>query len=282
MSREVTAWTPGLSRRSFLALASAAAGVSLLPPSRGRAAGAAGDAPSRPDPQEHTLQLRVPPRTANGAKVPIVVESPHPMTPGHHVTSVRVANDGDPISCKGTFHLTPANGRVYVAFQARMHEGASSVSATAECNLHGSFSASSPIEIPEGAGGCMGGGPATLGRTPGEDVHAPVIRVAELVERGALRRDEIVHVQLKMRHPNRTGLAYRDGRFVQESEPIHLDAIEVLYGGAPASRFELTSALSDDPLITFALAAGRGGKLEIVVTNSRGQRFHAAEELRVS
>ena len=102
--------------------------------------------------------LRVPEATSNGAKVPIVVEMAQPMTPEHHVTSVRVRNDDDPISSKGTFHFTPANGRVYLAFQARMHEGRSEVTrhgrvqpATARCP------ASRPIEIPADAGGCTGG-----------------------------------------------------------------------------------------------------------------------------
>ena len=145
--------------------------------------------------------LHVPRFTRNGAKVPIVVEMTHPMTPDHHITSIHVANDGDPISSKGTFHFTPANGRVHLAFQARMHEGISQVTATAECNVHGKFSTSQPIEIPEGAGGCTGTGPTPVGRTRGDDIRAPVIRIPELVERGRIQRGEIIHVQVKMRHP---------------------------------------------------------------------------------
>jgi sulfur-oxidizing protein SoxY len=223
----------------------------------------------------------VPRFTANGAKVPIVVEMDRPLTPRHHVTTVRVANANDPISSKGTFHFTPENGRVYLAFQARMHDGPSVVAATAECNLHGTISATSPVEIAAGTGGCSGGAPAAP-RTRGDDVHAPVIRVPALVERRGIRAGEILLVQVKMRHPNRTGLVFREGRFVQEGEPIHLDALEVLYGEERVSHFALTPALSDDPFFTFALRARRAGRLRVVVTNSRGQRFEATHELPVA
>lgn len=226
--------------------------------------------------------LRVPSFTRNGSKVPIVVEMSHPMAPDHHITSIHVANESDPISSKGTFHFTPANGRAYLSFQARMHEGISQVTATAECNLHGKWSASSPMEIPEGAGGCTGAGATPAGRTKGDDVHPPVLRIAELVQRGRIRRDELLHVQVKMRHPNRTGLVFRDGAFVQESEPIHLDDIEVLLGEERVCWFAMTSALSDDPLIGFTLIARREGLLRVLVSNNRGQRFEATHDIRLS
>jgi predicted secreted protein len=281
MSRGGDPRLPALTRRSFLALASAAVGAWARPAWAGPAAarGEAGGSPP-PDPA-HALLLRVPRLTRNGAKVPIVVEAAHPMTPAHHVTLLRVTNERDPISHKGTFHFTPANGRAYLAFQARMHEGASQVTATAECSEGGAWSTSSPIEIPAGGGGCLAEGPPEIGRTRGDDVRPPVIRIPELAERGEIRGGELVHVQVKMRHPNRTGLAIRDGELVRESDPIHLDSLEVFQDGEPVSRFALTSALSDDPLITFTLVARRA-KLQVVITNSRGERFEVTEELRVA
>jgi predicted secreted protein len=267
-----------LSRRCFLALAPAAAVGLWIPSARaGPRAGGEGDEAAR----EHGLRVRVPRLTANGAKVPIVVEMDRPLTPGHHVTAVRVTNASDPISSKGTFHFTPGNGRVYLAFQARMHDGPSVVTAAAECNLHGPISATGPVEIAAGTGGCAGGAPS-VPRTRGDDVHAPVIRIPALLERRAIRAGEVFLVQVKMRHPNRTGLAFRDGRFVPEGDPVHLESLEVLYGGERVSHFSLTSALSDDPLFTFAVLARRAGRLRVVVTNSRGQRFEGAHELPVA
>jgi predicted secreted protein len=273
-AREPAPRPEAITRRRFLAVASAAVGGLAAP---GWARGTAGD--SRP---RDALRIRVPRVTRNGAKVPIVVELDEPMTPAHHVRVIRVTNDADPISAKGTFHFTPANGRIYLAYQARMHEGSSEVVATGECTVHGTLSARSAIEIPAGAGGCGAGASEALPRTAGEDIRAPVIRIPALVERRALRRGEFFLVQVKLRHPNRTGLVFRDGRFVQESEPLHLDALEVFYDGEPVSRLALTSAISDDPLFAFGLVARGAGRLAVVVTNSRGQRLDAEHALRVA
>ena len=97
--------------------------------------------------------LRVPASTVNGAKVPIVVEMDHPMTPEHHITRIHVSNSRDPIPLKGLFHFTPANGRVYLGFQTRVHHGLSEMSVTFHCNRHGEWSMSRPIRIPDDAGG---------------------------------------------------------------------------------------------------------------------------------
>jgi sulfur-oxidizing protein SoxY len=267
----------GLSRRRFIGLASAAVGLWVRP----AWAGEAGERRSPALEREHLPVLRVPRFTTNGAKVPVVVELAHPMTPDHHITSVHVTNESDPISSKGTFHLSPANGTVHLAFQARMHEGISEVTATVECNRHGRWSARSTIEIPPGAGGC-GGGARAVKRTRGEDIAGPTIRVPELLRGGTAVPGDVVHAQVKMRHPNRTGLVFRDGRFEQESEPIHLDELEVFYGDERVSRFELTAALSDDPFIAFGLRLRREGTLKVVLTNSLGQVFEATHDLRLS
>ena len=146
-----------LSRRRFLGLASAAVGL-WVP--RAWAVGSSPTVLDGRDPRalsplerEHLPLLRIPEVTTNGSKLPIVLEMDHPMTPDHHITTVRVVNRRDPVPLKGTFHLTPANGRVYLSFQARVHHGAPSVSVTVECNRHGSWSTSRAVVVPDEGGG---------------------------------------------------------------------------------------------------------------------------------
>jgi sulfur-oxidizing protein SoxY len=282
---EAAARTPSLSRRGFLVLASsAAAGLWSrrawpAPPAPRHLAGD----PARLSPfeREHLPVLRLPARTHNGAKVPVSVELSHPMTPDHFIRSVEVVNASDPIPSKGTFRFSPANGVAFVSFQARMAGGESEVTVTAECNRHGRFATSRRIAIPEDAGGCAATAPPP-GTAGADDFHAPEIRIAELVQRGGIRRGELIHPQLKIRHPGRTGLAERDGSFAEESEPLYLRELEVWFGGERVSRFELTPALSDDPFITFTLLASREAPIEVRLVNNRGQRFQARHELRLS
>jgi sulfur-oxidizing protein SoxY len=277
---------PGWSRRSVLGAAAAAVGVWGtggiqrawgIPLTRRLSA----DDPDALPPfeRQHLPVLRLPVVANNGAKVPIVVEMAHPMEPGHYITSVEVTNDRDPIPSKGVFHLTPANGQVYLSFQARMDHGLSEVSVTAECTVHGRWSSTRSINIPAGGGGCAD--PSPLPDRPRDnDIRPPALRIPQLLKRGRVRPDEIVLVQLLTRHPNRTGLALRGGKFVQESEPFFLTTIEVLYGGERVSRFEGTPALSDDPFIGFTLRARREGLLRALLTDNRGQRFEATQDIR--
>jgi predicted secreted protein len=258
--------SPPLTRRRFLRLAGAAAGLLATPPAL--AADGASETLHRP-------RLRLPATTANGARVPVVVETPYPLDEGHGGTMLEVVNPRDPVAAKGVFHFTPANGRAYVAFQARFDEGPSAVVAGARCR-HGSFTASAPLVIAAGAGGCAGGAPLEVA----DEIREPVIRIPRLVADGAVRAGEVVQVQVKTRHPNRTGLTWRDGRWVAESEPLHLSRLDVVYAGEPVSRFELTAALSDNPLIAFPLLVRQEGHVQVTLTNTRGRRFEASHPIR--
>src|SRR5438445_10207435 len=144
-----------LSRRHFLWLVSAA-GFGARPDAR--------PAPEDVDGRSalerlHVPVLRLPTTTRNGAKVPIVVEISHPMEPEHGITRLEVVNERDPVPSKGVFHFTPANGQVFLAFQARMDQGVSEVAATAECTLHGRWTSARSVTIPPAAGGCAGSAP---------------------------------------------------------------------------------------------------------------------------
>jgi sulfur-oxidizing protein SoxY len=284
MTRRSTSRAHCISRRGFLELTSTAAGLWIAPAwARPARTYFVADDPAHLSPleREHLVSLRVPAKTRNGHKVPIVVEMSHPMTRDHQITSLEVVNETDPIPSKGIFHFTPSSGVVYVGFQARMDEGDSQVTVSADCNQHGRWAARRSISIAEGAGGCSGTAPPWA-RTAGADIHPPEIRIPELAERREIRGGDVIHPQLKIRHPNRTGLVEQDGEFVRASEPLYLKEMEVWFGGELVSRFEFTPALSDDPFITFALLVSREAALEVRLANNRGERFEAAQDIRLS
>jgi desulfoferrodoxin (superoxide reductase-like protein) len=272
-----------LSRRAFLGLAAAAGGL-------GTAVGAIGVPRRRPAEdldalpafdRLHFPRVRLPVVTANGDRVPITVEMGHPMEPDHHIARVTVVNERDPVPLKGTFELSPASGMVNLAFQARIDDGVSEVAVIAECSLHGAWTTTATVRVADGTGGCSD--PAPLASRAGPTaILPPRLRLPGLVRTGRVRSDEVLEAQLLMRHPNRTGLARRDGKFVAESEPFHLREMDVFYRDARVSRFLFTSALSDDPLIGFRVRAGQGGLLRAVLWNTRGERFEALTRVEVS
>lgn len=269
----------GGSRREFLGAAALA--VALGVAGRAGAAPAGGRRDGEPErgpefERLHRPVLRMPALTENGARVPIVVEMEHSMAADHAVTTVHVVNERDPVPSKGFFHFTPANGQVYLAFQARLDQGASRVVATATCNRHGAWSSARDVTVADGAGGCAG--PAAAGWRD-DDIRPPVIRIPALVKQGRVRAGEVIDVQVKVRHPSRTGLALQQGRWVAVAEPFYIESVEVFYGAQPVSRFELTPALSDDPFLVFRLRADRAAPVRVVLRNSRGRSFQAEHDL---
>jgi sulfur-oxidizing protein SoxY len=270
----------GCSRRAFLGAAAVAAALGVAGrPGAAPAGGGRDGAPERePDfERRHRPTLRMPAVTENGAWVPVVVEMEHPMTADHAVTTVHVVNERDPVPSKGVFHLTPANGQVYLALQVRLDQGASRVVATATCNRHGAWSSARAVTVADGAGGCAG--PVAPARGGDDDIRPPLIRIPALVKHGRVRAGEVIDVQVKVRHPSRTGLAYQQGRWVAVAEPFYIESIEVFHGARPVSRFELTPALSDDPFLVFRLRADRAAPVRVVLRNSRGRSLQAEHDL---
>ena len=137
-----------------------------------------------------------------------------------------------------------------------MDSGTSTVLAIAECNLHGTWSARQQITIPDGQGGC-----ATVGvpneASEREEIVPPVIRIPEMVRRGRLTKGEMAEVQVKFKHPSKTGLAYEDKKFVQVEEPLYVTSMQVLYGERLVSRYEMTAGLSDNPFLKLGQVYGR-------------------------
>jgi desulfoferrodoxin (superoxide reductase-like protein) len=229
----------------------------------------------------HTPKLILPVTTKNGDHVPVVVRMNHPMEPGHYIQRIQFLNESDPIPSKGILYPTPGNGELYFAFQARMHSGTSLVLATAECNVHGKWTARHQITIPEGQGGCAtAGAPKGAAATP--EILPPVIRIPELVRRGRLSKGEVAEVQVKFKHPSKTGLAYENHKFVQLEKPFYLTSMQVFYGERLVSRYEMTAGLSDNPFLKFRLKFTEEKPIRIDFTNSTGRRFSAATEVVLS
>jgi predicted secreted protein len=272
-------------RRGFLVTTSAALGLAAAgaPPWGPGASEPRGDDPEAPSSLErlHRPVLTLPAFTRNGAKVPLAVALSHPMQPDHFVSSIHIVNARDPVPSKGVFHFSPLNGQAYLACQIRVDHGTSELSVTAACPRHGHWRTTGRLAIPEGAGGCAGTAPPA-GAIIADEIRPPALRIPQLVADGRVVPDQIIDVQLKTKHPSRTGLIVRDGTFVPASDPLYLETVEVFYDGEPVCRFALTSALSDNPLIAFRLRAHAEGLLRAVLTNNRGQRFEATHPIRFS
>jgi thiosulfate oxidation carrier complex protein SoxZ len=83
-----------------------------------------------------------------------------------------------------------------------------------------------------------------------------------------IRRGEVITVHAIVSHPMDTGF-FRS----REGDPIpayFIKDVVVTYGDAEIARFEWTSGVSRDPMVTFSLRADREAPLTMVWTDNKG------------
>lgn len=249
--------TLDLSRRGFLI----GSGLTLLVPA---------SAWAQPDLERaHRPQLELPILSEEPTAVPIQVGVDHPMEPDHFIRSIEVTLETDPVPHKGKFLFTPANGRAWVAFQMRSGAGGL-VKAAAECSKHGRFVATKGLRVVEG--GCT----TAPDRSARERVGNPLLRLPRSMKAG-----EIIEVRAKVDHGSHTGLVFKNGKFVREAAEFYIKQVLVMLDDQKVSEFQMTSAVSPNPLIRFPLKVTRGGTLRIVFINNEGRQWEAAQPIGV-
>ncbi|HEU5304643.1 MAG TPA: thiosulfate oxidation carrier complex protein SoxZ [Gemmatimonadales bacterium] len=98
------------------------------------------------------------------------------------------------------------------------------------------------------------------------DIGEARIKVPERISRG-----DLITVNSIVSHPMDTGF-FRDA----EGDPIpayYIKHVTVTYAGQEVARFEWTSGISRDPVVSFTLKADREGPLTMVWSDNRGAAF---------
>ncbi|OLC14057.1 MAG: hypothetical protein AUH29_11235 [Candidatus Rokubacteria bacterium 13_1_40CM_69_27] len=198
--------------------------------------------------------IEAPSLSEDPSAVPLQVSVNHPMEPDHFIRSIEIRLDNDPVPYKGTFVFTPANGQAAIAFHMRSGAGGL-LKATAECSRHGRFTSTKEIRVAEG--GCAGPPDTTRDR-----LGNPRIRLPESIRAGA-----IVQVRAKVNHNSYTGLILKNGTYVREAPEFYVKQMLVFLDDHKISEFQMTSAVSANPLIRFPVKAARSGTLRVVFVN---------------
>ena len=248
-------------RRSFLGVVSGGL-VAVLgaPGSAGAQAGTE---------REHRIDLEVPILSEEPAAVPVRVGVDHPMEADHYIQSIEVSIERDPVPAKGKFLFTPANGRPWVSYQMRSGTGGL-VRAVVVCSRHGEFRASQEVRVVEG--GCS----TPPERGARDRVGNPELRLPRAVKAG-----EPFEVRARVSHGSYTGLALKQGKYVRDLPEYYVKGMTVWLDDQRVSEFQMTSAVSPNPLIRFPLKVIRPATLRVQFANSEGQRWEVSQAIRV-
>ena len=218
--------------------------------------------------REHRLLIEAPALAEDPGAVPLSISANHPMEPTHFIRAIEIRLDNDPVPYKGTFLFTPANGQAAVAFHMRSGAGGL-LTVSAECSRHGRFVTTKEIRVTDG--GCAGPPDMTRDR-----LGNPRIRLPE-----SIRPGEIVQVRAKVDHNSYTGLVLKNGKHVREAPEFFVKQMLVFLDDQQVAEFQMTSAVSANPLIRFPLKVTRGGMLRVVFVNNEGRRWEASQPIRL-
>ena len=219
--------------------------------------------------EQHRPLIDAPSLSEDPTAVPIQVSVAHPMEPEHFIRSIEITLDNDPVPYKGKFLFTPANGQALVAFAMRSGAGGA-LKAIAECSKHGPFVATKEIRVVEG--GCAN--PPDV--TDRSRLGNPRIRLP-----ATLRPGQVVQVRAKVDHTSHTGLALKSGRYMREGPEFYVKQMLVFLDGEKISEFQMSPAVTANPLIRFPLRVPKSGTLRVVFVNNEGQRWEASQPIRV-
>ena len=98
-----------------------------------------------------------------------------------------------------------------------------------------------------------------------------------------IAKGDVIRIQAKVRHPSRTGLKMT-GEHAFGPDPdnpaIYIRLLEIYYGNTKIAWYEMSSAISDDPIVTFPLKASREAPVRVVFTSSEGKTYETSAPLK--
>jgi hypothetical protein len=111
------------------------------------------------------------------------------------------------------------------------------------------------------------------------DVKPPRIRVGRKI-----KKDKVFKVKVRFEHPSFTGLGQVDTEtnppFNRAIPVTYIRNMLVYYGDDLVSRFNMTSAIADNPLFTFKLKAVKEAPVRVVFVNNQGERWEVSQDIK--
>ena len=211
------------------------------------------------DAEQNVLEVKAPYRAEDATLAPISIHARFPQTNDLYIKRMHVFIDKNPVPLVGMFDFTTASGKADLAMRVRVNDH-SYVRAVAELNTGELYMAKS---FTRALGACSAPPPKSIG----DSIANMGMMKMKLV--GDVEYEKPNLVQLKIKHPNITGLQpMRIGSHI--NPPAHfVNTLSVNYDGAPVMKAVLTFALSMDPSLRFFFVPDNEGVLTIQATDTK-------------
>lgn len=206
------------------------------------------------DQTDAVIKINAPYRSENPAIVPVSIQSKIPQTESYYIKKHHVYLDKNPLPLVGIFEFTPDSGKADLAMRIRVDNN-TYFRVVTEMNNGDLFMSKSFIRS---LGGCS----EPLGASVDESrKHMGEMKIATV---GNVVPSQASLIQLKIRHPNITGLGASQRTGVKPP-PHFIKTLKINYANKVVMQAQLTFAISQDPSFRFFLMP-KEALHEIVVT----------------
>ena len=213
--------------------------------------------------EQTILELKAPLLAEDASFVPISVRTKIPQTDDLYIKKIHIFVDKNPIPLVGAFEFTPDSGKADLAMRIRV-DAHNYVRAIAELNTGELYMTKSFVKA---KGACSAPPP------PGSEESKKLLGKMRMKVVGDVVLGKPNLMQLKVRHPNITGMApLKIGSRIRP--PAHfVDTIEITYNGKLIVKVSITFSVSMDPAFRFYFVPEKEGIMLVKGTDTKKNEF---------
>ncbi len=212
---------------------------------------------------QNILELKAPFRAEDATIVPVSIHTKISQTKDRYIKKIHIYIDNNPLPLVGQFEFTPDSGKADIAVRVRVN-ASSYIRAIAELNTGELYMSKSFVQA---KGACSAPPPASMAESV-KSLGKIKMKVVGLVKMG-----EPNLMQVKMRHPNLTGLAPLKAGSSIIPPAFYVDTFEVVYNDKLIVKAYLTYAISMDPTLRFYFVPEKEGEMTVTGTDTNEGKF---------
>jgi len=222
--------------------------------------------------EQNILEVKAPYTAEDATVVPVSIHTKIDQTPERYIKKMHIFVDKNPLPLVGVFEFTPDSGKADLAMRIRV-DTFSYVRAVAELNTGELYMAKNFVRA---KGACSAPPPASM-----ED-SKKLLGKMKMKMLGNLKYGEPNLMQVKVRHPNITGMApLKIGSHVIPPA-FYMDTFEVTYNDKPIVKALLTFSISMDPALRFFFVPRKEGVMTVKGTDTKKNVFSSTYEVKTT
>ena len=216
------------------------------------------------------IEIKAPYAAEDATIVPISLHTKIPQTVNYYIKKIHIFVDKNPLPLVGIFEFTPHSGKADLAMRIRVDDF-SYVRAIAEMNTGELYMTKSFVRA---KGACSAPPPASMGES------MKLLGSMKMNTIGDVEFGKPNLMQLKIRHPNITGMAPLKIGSRVIPPPHFVKELEIDFNGELVLKALLTFGISMDPAFRFYFVPDKAGIMTVKGIDTKNNNFSSTHEIK--